>query len=193
MWAAGQSVLNMKNKLIIITGCSGGGKSTLIDTLKSMGYTTMPEAGRIVVKEQITTGGDKLPWIDPMGFCHLLVEKSVEFYKNATQIKHAKDNMIFFDRSFLDAISYYKTHAKKDFAFYDELIDKLKFSNPVLMTPPWKEIFSEDSERKHSYESAISEYDRLKRFYPNHGYTVIDVPQSSIEDRIKFILQKILL
>lgn len=38
----------MKNKLIIITGCSGGGKSTLSDKLKSMGNTTIPEAGRIV-------------------------------------------------------------------------------------------------------------------------------------------------
>lgn len=183
----------MKNKLIVITGCSGGGKSTLIDKLKSMSYTTMPEAGRIVVKEQMTMGGDKLPWIDPMGFCHLLIEKSVELYKNATQIKDAKDSVIFFDRSFLDAVSYYQTHAQKDVDFYDDLIDQFKFNNPVFMTPPWKEIFSKDSERRHSYETAVSEYDRLKQFYPKHGYRVIDVPQSSIEDRIKFILQKILL
>lgn len=37
------------------TGCSGDGKSTMIDTFKSMGYATMPEADRIVVKEQMTT------------------------------------------------------------------------------------------------------------------------------------------
>lgn len=127
----------------------------------------------IVVQKQVTTGGDKLPWLDPMGFCKLLIEKSIEFYKSAIQINDAKDNIIFFDRSFLDAVSYYQSHTEKDVGLYDELITKFKFSNPVFTTPPWKTIFSEDAERKHSYESAVSEYNRLKRFYPNHGYKVI--------------------
>lgn len=35
----------MKNKLIVITGCSSAGKSTLIDTLNKMGYTVIPKAG----------------------------------------------------------------------------------------------------------------------------------------------------
>lgn len=184
-------IFKMKNKLIVITGCSGGGKSTLIDTLNKMGYTTMPEAGRIIVKEQMTTGGDKLPWIDPIGFCHLLIEKSVELYKDAAQIEYAKDNVIFFDRSFLDAVSYYQAHAEKDVDSYNELIDQFKFSNPVFMTPAWKEIFSEDVERKHDYEIAVSEYNRLKQFYPSKGYTVIDIPKESIQKRLKFILSLI--
>lgn len=181
----------MKNKLIIITGCSGGGKSTLIDKLRSMGYTTMPEAGRIIVKEQMTIVSDKLPQTDPIGFCHLLIEKSLELYKDAAQIKYAKDNVIFFDRSFLDAVSYYQTYAKINVDFYNELIDQFKFNNPVFMTPPWKEIFSEDAERKHSYEAAVSEYDRLKQFYPEQGYTVTDIPKISIEKRLKFIFSLI--
>jgi len=183
--------LSMKNKLIIITGCSGGGKSTLIDTLNQMGYTSMPEAGRIIVKDQMENNGNNLPWINEMGFCNLLIEKSIAFYKKALLIESAKDNVVFFDRSFLDAVSYYQTHSKKDVDFYDELIDQFKFSNPVFMTPPWKEIFSEDSERKHSYETAVFEYDRLKQFYPSQGYTVIDIPKISIEKRLEFILSLI--
>lgn len=178
----------MKNKLIVITGCSGGGKSTLIDTLNQMGYTTMPEAGRIIVKEQLENNGKNLPWLNPMGFCNLLIEKSIEFYKQALTIKNTKDNLIFFDRSFLDAISYYQTYAENNKNQYDYFFDKFMFDDPVLMTPPWKEIFSEDSERKHTFDSAVSEYDRLKNFYPIHGYTVIDIPKISIDERIKFIL-----
>jgi predicted ATPase len=181
----------MKNKLIVITGCSGGGKSTLTDTLNKMGYTTMPEAGRIIVKDQLTNNGDNLPWTNEMGFCNLLIEKSLVFYKNALLINNAKDNIVFFDRSFLDAVSYYQAHTEKDVDSYNALIEQFKFSNPVFMTPPWKEIFSEDAERKHSYEAAVSEYDRLKQFYPKHGYTVIDIPPSSIEKRIEFIFSLI--
>ena|SRR3990167_10839429 len=178
----------MENKLIIISGCSGGGKSTLIDTLKSMGYTTMPEAGRIVVREQITMGKDRLPWIDPLGFCQLLINKSIKLYKEAAQIKHPKNNVIFFDRSFLDAISYYKTFTKENKNEYDELLDEFKFNNLIFMTPPWEEIFCEDGERKNTFENAVSEYNRLKQFYPSQGYTVIDIPKAPINERIKFII-----
>lgn len=177
----------MKNKLIVITGCSGGGKSTLIDMLNQMGYTTMPEAGRIIVKEQIEAKGENLPWVNQMGFCNLLIEKSIELYKKALAIKNAKNGIIFFDRSFLDAISYYQTHTENNVHFYDGYIEQFRFDNPVFMTPPWKEIFTEDSERKHGYEDAVLEYDRLKCFYPNHDYTVIDIPKISIESRIEFI------
>lgn len=181
----------MKNKLIVITGCSGGGKSTLIDMLDQMGYTTMPEAGRIIVKEQIETKGENLPWVNQMGFCNLLIEKSIDFYKKALAIINAKDGIIFFDRSFLDAISYYQTYAEKNVNLYDDLIEKFKFSNPVFMTPPWKDIFSEDSERKHDFQSAVSEYNRLKDFYPKLGYSVIDIPKMPADKRIEFILSLI--
>lgn len=58
--------------------------------------------------------------------------------------------MIFFDRPFLDAISYYQAHGKKDVDSYDELIEQFEFSNPLFMAPPWKEIFSEYAESKDS-------------------------------------------
>ena len=178
----------MKNKLIVITGCSGGGKSTLIDSLNQMGYTTIPEAGRILVKEQIENNGGNLPQLNPMGFCNLLIEKSIEFYKQVKTLKNAKDNVIFFDRSFLDPISYYQSYAENDKDQYDYLLDQFRFNNPILMTPPWKDIFSEDSERKHTFEDAISEYDRLKQFYPRCGYMVTDIPKASIDKRIALIL-----
>lgn len=181
----------MKNKLIVITGCSSGGKSTLIDMLNQMSYTTMPEAGRIIVKEQIEAKGENLPWVNQMGFCNLLIEKSIEIYRKASIIKNAKNGIIFFDRSFLDAISYYQTHAENDTHFYDAHIEQFKFDNPVFMTPPWKEIFTEDSERKHTYEDAVSEYNRLKDFYPSIGYSVINIPKMAIDKRIEFILSSL--
>ncbi|WP_410012764.1 AAA family ATPase [Sodalis sp. C49] len=34
------------NRLIVISGCSGGGKSTLLAELKRRGYTVVEEPGR---------------------------------------------------------------------------------------------------------------------------------------------------
>jgi predicted ATPase len=55
----------LPNKLIIISGCSGGGKSTLLSELTSIGYSVIPEIGREIVKEQVRTNGIITPWDNP--------------------------------------------------------------------------------------------------------------------------------
>lgn len=49
------------NHFVIISGCSGGGKSTLLDELKQRGYPVVPEAGRRIVQEEMQAGGQALP------------------------------------------------------------------------------------------------------------------------------------
>lgn len=51
----------------LITGCSGGGKSTLLDALAQRGYATVPERGRRIVAE-----AGPMPWDDPAGFARLI-------------------------------------------------------------------------------------------------------------------------
>ena len=48
------------NKLIVISGCSSGGKSTLLEELKNNGYAVIPEVGREIVKEQLLSLGNCL-------------------------------------------------------------------------------------------------------------------------------------
>ena len=40
------------NRLVAISGCSAGGKSTLLTELNMNGYTVVPDVGREIVKEQ---------------------------------------------------------------------------------------------------------------------------------------------
>lgn len=47
-----------KNKLIVLSGCSGGGKSTLLAEFSRHGYTVIPEVGRKVYKEQLAKNVD---------------------------------------------------------------------------------------------------------------------------------------
>lgn len=52
----------VKNNYVIISGCSGGGKSTLLSELANRGYSVVLEPGRQIVKEQTAINGDALPW-----------------------------------------------------------------------------------------------------------------------------------
>src|ERR1700757_5427899 len=56
------------DRFVVISGCSSGGKSTLIAELGKRGYAVVDEPGRRIVKEELTRGGAGLPWVDGVGF-----------------------------------------------------------------------------------------------------------------------------
>lgn len=60
------------NKLVIISGCSGGGKSTLLSELSNRGYTVIEEVGRKIVKKYVN--------IDYQLLCELIITESIEAY-----------------------------------------------------------------------------------------------------------------
>lgn len=51
-------------RFVIISGCSGGGKSTLIDELAKRGHAVVEEPGRRIIADERARGGTALPWID---------------------------------------------------------------------------------------------------------------------------------
>ena len=58
--------------LIVITGCSGGGKSTLLAELAGAGEQVFEEPGRQIVKEQDLIHGPAQPWTNPeIGRAHV--------------------------------------------------------------------------------------------------------------------------
>lgn len=176
------------NKFIVISGCSGGGKSTLLSELSHQGYFVVEEVGRKLVKEQLLAGTGITPWEKPEEFCQLLILKSIEAYHEAEKMKLAKSEIIFFDRSFLECICYFQS---LEIHQYDHFIGELKYYPTIFMAPPWKEIYVQDDERRHSFESGVKEYCELLKFYPRCGYHITELPKTSVKERVKFILSAI--
>ncbi len=109
-------------------------------------------------------------------------------YKAAKKIVKPKEGLIFFDRCFLDGISYYQTFSDDNPNKYDDLIEDFRLYPTVFVTPPWGEIFSQDSKRKHSFEDAVSEYNRLLKFYAKSGYHVVEIPKTDTKTRLQFLI-----
>ena len=59
------------------------------------------------------------------------------------------------------------------------------------MMPPWPEIFSNDEERKHSFEDAHSSYATLLRAYERFGYRIVLVPKLEVSARADFVLNRL--
>ncbi len=173
--------------MFALTGCSSSGKSTLLEELARRGVTCVPEAGRQVVREEQARGGDGLPWINPLRFRDLIFEKSVaDFHAHETH-----EGPVLFDRSFIEAIACSVGLNIEPPAAHLKAAQDLRFNLKVFVTPPWEEIFTNDAERKTTFERACAEYEMTNGIYETFGYTLFEVPRTSVEERVQFVLERV--
>lgn len=170
---------------IILSGCSGGGKSTLLAEFAQRGFATVAEPGRRVVREELASGGNALPWIDGAAFARRITALARQDYEAA----RALPAPIFFDRGLIDAaVALEHLTGEKVLA---DLAARHRYASPVFLAPPWPELFASDAERRHGLDAAIAEYNRLAAVYPALGYDVVLLPETSVAERVAFVLQRI--
>jgi predicted ATPase len=175
-------------KLIVISGCSGGGKSTLITELSKMGYSVIHEAATRVLEEQLAADGLITPWKNPLCFCELLIARAVDDFHRANSMTDPLKKIIFFDRSFLEGIRWYNTFNSVNSDQYDNLIEALRYFHSIYITPPWKEIYDQNDFRRHSFDKSVDDYQRVAAFYSECGYQLQELPKVNVRARADFIL-----
>ena len=87
------------DRFVVISGCSSGGKSTLIAELGKRGYAVVDEPGRRIVKEELARGGSALPWVDAVAVAGRAMAIALADRAAASSL----DGWVFFDRGLIDA------------------------------------------------------------------------------------------
>jgi predicted ATPase len=170
------------NRFVVISGCSGGGKSTLLLELGRRGHATVDEPGRRIVKEELKAEGSALPWIDATAFVRRAVAMALADRASAT----ALEGWVFFDRGLIDAAAGLQ-HLTGE-PVLAALCQTHRYHRRVFLTPPWPEIYVTDSERRHGLNAAVAEYQRLLDVYPSLNYEVTIIPKVSVHQRADFVL-----
>jgi predicted ATPase len=172
----------MSKRYVVLSGCSGGGKSTLLDELRRRGHSVVEEPGRRVVNAELQSGGGALPWVDVAAFARRAIETSIADHEAAATLP----GLVFFDRSIVDAA------AALEHATGEPTVERLgqshRYNETVFFAPPWPEIYIGDPERRHRFEDAMAEYERLECVYPTLGYRVIVLPKVGEEARADLVL-----
>lgn len=171
-------------KPFVLTGASGGGKSTLLAALANRGFKTQPEIGRTLVEEQRALGGTALPWTDPVAFRDTLFQRSLEAFD---QHKKTADEVVIFDRSFLEAIAYPRLIDEDVPVHFTAEAGKRRFRDPVFVCPPWKEIFRQDAERQHDFEYACRDHEVNVATYLEYGFRIIELPKTTVGSRMEIV------
>ena len=173
----------MSANRILITGCSGGGKTTLINALADKGYVTVPEPGRRIVAEQKANSGKALPWIDLTAFSKRALAMAKDDLIEANKTKH----LVFFDRGIIDAAIALEYSGGR--LHRETLGDKQHYSPEVFLAPPWREIYKSDADRKHGFDEALAEYERIHSALLELGYHIHMLPKVCVNKRVDFVLK----
>lgn len=171
----------MSNR-VVISGCSGGGKTSLLEKLARRGFRTVPEPGRRIVREEMSGAGKALPWVDMTAFARRALELAAQDLAGVQEIA----GWVFFDRGLIDAAV--AMSAATETLLTEHLKQHPTYHETVFLVPPWPEIYVQDAERPHSFEEAVSEYARLRAAYPSLGYRVVELPKVSVEARAGLVL-----
>ena len=144
----------------------------------------MEEPGRAIVREEMASGGDALPWLNATKFVELAARRSIDAIVRAAE----HEGITFFDRGLIDAVCAmeWMEHAvPPDVA---DAFARLRYARTVFLAPPWEDIFATDPERKHGFAEAVAEYDYLAKRLPELGYEPVLLSKVSVEARADFVL-----
>ncbi len=164
---------------VVLSGCSGGGKSSLLAELARRGIATVREPGRRIVDDPAAAAD--LPWVDMPRFMARCLKLAIA--------DHAQSGvgLTVFDRSLLDVATAYARQGELAPDVARALRDR-RYDPTVYLAPPWPEIYVQDESRRHDFAAAHAEYDGLCLWLPRWGYTTMDIPRLGIAARADWLL-----
>jgi len=168
----------MSARRVLITGCSGAGKSTLLQEMQVRGYDWIKEPGRRVIRAEERMGGAGVPWQNAERFCRLCLKMA------AADWDGARIGTAVFDRGVFDAAVHLERLGYPDDAiryFVDYRYDIM------VMAPPWPALFEQDTDRRHSLDDAIAEYEALAATARRLGYAPEILPEAGVSARADWL------
>lgn len=172
-----------KSNFFIVTGGPGAGKTTLIEALGALGFRTVEEAGRRIIREQKAMGGNATHDGDRLAYRDLMFEDAIRTFEEMTPASGA----VFFDRGLPDLIGYSETVP----LVLRNAVQRYRYNRTVFVAPPWEEIYTRDAERKQDFAEAVATCDAIRSAYVEAGYTLVELPKTAVEERIAFVIEHI--
>lgn len=165
----------------ILTGAPGSGKTTILRSLHET-IRHVPEPAREILAEQRSANGRGTPDQDAALFLDLLLRRSIEKY----DLAQTSDHPLLYDRGVPDCVGY-AVRLGVDPAPAILAAAKYRYHPEVLVLEPWEAIYTTDDERRMSFADSVAFHENLLDGYRSAGYTLVPVPQGTVESRAVFI------
>jgi len=171
----------------VLTGGPGAGKTTLVEALAQAGVATVAEAGRAVIRDETARGGRALPWLDPLAFAGAMLARDVAAY----EAMRGAVAPVVFDRGIPDIAGYLRLEGLDPPQALRAAMRRHRYRPRVFICPPWREIYTADSERRQSFEVARRTYRAMVEVYGELGHELLEVPRAPVAARVRFVRERI--
>ena len=168
---------------VVITGGPGVGKTTLLAELSALGYITVTESARAIISERRALGLSPRP--EPVAFAQEILRRDTEKYYN----HRAESGWVFFDRGLVEALGMLHESSPSSASALAAALAAHPFHSSVFVLPPWREIYTTDSERDHSFPWAEHVHRQVVQWYRSCGYVLHEVPRLPVAARAEFVLR----
>ncbi len=171
------------NLRFVFTGGPGAGKTTTLDALNALGFTTVADSARAIIRNRINAGLTPRP--SSKAFTEAILNDDINNYDDNTP----SDKPVFFDRGVCDALGSLQKHLPEN--AIQTYLEEYPYNKKVFIFPAWQAIYHTDAERDHTFAHAVTVTEQIKIMYPTFGYSLIEVPPDTVENRISFILGQV--
>mgnify|MGYP000495309123 CR=1 FL=1 len=178
----------MSDQFFVVTGGPGAGKTSLITELARRGFHTIPESGRTIIREEMQSGGDALPWVDPMAYAERMLERDLRAYSAA----QALSGPVIFDRGIADIVGYLTLCGLPIPPHVAAAAKAARYNARVFLSPYWDEIFTQDTERKQTRAEAEATCAVMRETYAALGYAITVIPRTDIQQRADFVATRVM-
>ena len=168
---------------VVITGSPGSGKTTLLTELATMGYATVQESARAIIAERLAIGLSRRP--DPLSFARAILNRDIEKHLGQPQTS----NWVFFDRGVIEALGMLQEVSPVPEHELKAMLTAYPFHGSVFILPPWKAIYTNDTERDQTFAEAVNVHVKLVEWYRACGYMLHQVPCLPVPERANHVLR----
>jgi len=177
----------IEKQIYVITGGPGFGKTQIVQELRQSGYNCSEEFARDLILSEQESGGDILPWKNPKLFQQNILQKRIAFFDSVTD-----DSFAFADRGIPDQLAFARHRGFGIPEILSEYSQKYRYAPLVFVTPPWSEIFVNDSIRTETFEEACLIHEVVVETYISLNYQIIELPLLPLKLRTKYLLENLI-
>jgi predicted ATPase len=99
--------------------------------------------------------------------------------------------LVFFDRGVPDVLGYLRLLSLPVPDYMQNAAYTFRYNRRAFITPPWREIFRQDHERRQDFDEAVRTHDALAATYSALDYDLVEIPRVPVEQRIRFVLDNV--
>lgn len=167
----------------VISGGPATGKTSVIEELRKLGYGILEEPARELFKSDERFKGKSIKEINQQDF------QDTIFKHQKNQFDNLPEGAVFCDRGIGDTLAYRKMCGLN---IPEELLDfAKKVRHDKVFIFDFLDFYEQDELRQETKEEQEKIHQAIIDAYNELGYEPVFVPFMSIQDRVKFILEKI--